>query len=50
MRVSPSIDLKSLSVMMPCAPALYSAARISERRLGAPPAITAAPVTQASPS
>jgi hypothetical protein len=45
------MDLKSLSVMIPWAPALYSAARISERRSGmAPPAITAAPVTQAKPS
>ena len=50
-RLSPSIDLKSLRVMIPWAPALYSAARISERTLGvAPPAITAAPVIQARPS
>ena len=48
---SPSIDLKSFSVMMPWAPALYSAASSSEGRPGAwPPAITTAPVTQASPS
>ncbi len=48
---SPSIDLKSFNVMMPCAPKLYSAASASECPCGMlPQAITAAPVTQASPS
>ena len=48
---SPSTLLKSFSVMMPCAPTLYSSAMI---RIGAggrsPPSTMAAPVIQASPS
>ena len=49
--VSPSTDLKSFSVMMPCAAMLYSSASASDRAPGiAPPAITAAPVIQANPS
>ena len=51
MRRSPAIDLKSLSVMIPCAPMLYSRASSSECGCGiAPAAITAPPVHQARPS
>ena len=50
MRRSPSIDLKSLSVMMPWPPALYSAAMANTRKSGIATVITAAPVTQGRPS
>jgi hypothetical protein len=49
--LSPLIDLKSFRVMTPCAPKLNSKANTMVSCEGmAPPNMTAAPVTQASPS